>query len=122
MGDDYEYLYLYAGAYYMSDVGWFVDNSHGDVWAVGRKMPNELGLFDMCGNVWEWCYDKYNNQFYRINDRSLDPMCLTGPNVRVNRGGSWSNDAIFCRVTNRNFLDAYNYNPYLGFRYMREWR
>jgi formylglycine-generating enzyme required for sulfatase activity len=122
MDDDYEYLYLYAGAYYMSDVGWFVDNSHGDVWAVGRKIPNELGLFDMCGNVWEWCYDKYNNQFYRINDRSLDPMCLTGPNVRVNRGGSWSNDAIYCRVTNRNFLGEFNYNPYIGFRYMREWR
>lgn len=122
MGDDYEYLYLYAGAYYMSDVGWFVDNSYGDVWAVGRKIPNELGIFDMCGNVWEWCYDKYNNQFYRINDRSLDPMCLTGPNVRVNRGGSWSNDAIFCRVTNRNFLGQFNCNPYLGFRYMREWR
>jgi formylglycine-generating enzyme len=120
--DDYEYEYRYAGGHYMSELGWFVDNSKGQIWVVGRMKPNELGIYDLCGNVWEWCYDKYDKEFYRTNNRSLDPMCLAGPNVRVNRGGSWSNDAMFCRVTNRNFLNQNSHNQFLGFRYMREWR
>lgn len=119
--DDYDYVYSYAGGEYMGELGWFVDNSFGDIHVGGRMKPNELGLYDISGNVWEWCYDKYNKEFYSRNDDSSDPMCLTGPNVRVNRGGSWSSDAMYCRVTNRNYLNQYSYNPYLGFRYMRKW-
>jgi len=120
--ENFNYEFRYAGGHYMRELGWFVDNSRGEVSVGGRLKPNELGLYDMCGNLWEWCYDKYNNEFYRHNNRSNDPMNLSGSDIRVNRGGSWSSDAMFCRVTNRNFLNQFQSNPYLGFRLMREWK
>ena len=119
---DFDYVNRFAGGNFMGDLGWFVDNSRGQIWVGGRKLPNELSLFDMNGNVWEWCYDQYSKDFYRRNNRSKNPMCLDGGTLRVNRGGSWSSDALYCRVTNRNFLSQYEYNPYLGFRLMREWK
>lgn len=119
---DYAYVNLYAGGQYMSDVGWFVDNSYGRVNSIGKLRPNELGIYDMSGNVWEWCYDQYSADFYRRNGKSRNPVCLDGGTSRVNRGGSWSNDAMYCRITNRNFLNQYRYNEFLGFRFMRDWR
>jgi formylglycine-generating enzyme required for sulfatase activity len=116
----YDYYQRYAGGNIMSEVGWFVDNSGGFCHKIGQKKPNLLGIYDMSGNVWEWCYDKYNAEFYKRNNDSHDPMCLTGPDVRVNRGGSWSNDAQYCRVTNRNYLKQGSCNKFLGFRYVRE--
>jgi formylglycine-generating enzyme required for sulfatase activity len=115
---DYDYEYRYAGGNTMSDVGWFVDNSYGTYHRKGRLKPNQLGIYDLSGNVWEWCYDNYGKDFYKRNGDSTDPMCINGSGKRVNRGGSWSSDAQYCRVTNRNFLEEFEYNPYLGFRFM----
>ncbi len=117
---DFEYEYRFAGGNIMAERGWFVDNSYGRTHKVGMLKPNQLGIFDMCGNVWEWCYDKYNKDFYKVNNDSHDPECLSGPPVRINRGGSWSNDAIYCRITNRNYLSQTECNPYLGFRLKRK--
>jgi len=117
--NDYDYEYRFAGGNEMSQLGWFVDNSRGECHVGGRMRPNQLGIYDMCGNVWEWCYDKYNKDYYKRNGDSHDPMWVTGAPIRSNRGGSWSNDAIYCRITNRNFLMQTECNPYLGFRYMR---
>jgi formylglycine-generating enzyme required for sulfatase activity len=118
---DYDYEYRFAGSNTMGEVGWFVDNSDGYCQYKGSLKPNQLGLFDMSGNVWEWCYDNYNKDFYKHNGSSNDPICLTGSGIRVNRGGSWSSDAQYCRITNRNYLGEFDFNPYLGFRYEREW-
>jgi len=119
---DYTYEHRFAGSNVMGEVGWFVDNSDGDCQMVGGFTPNRLGLFDMSGNVWEWCYDNYSRDFYNRNGDSSDPMCIISNGVRINRGGSWSSDAMYCRITNRNFLEEFQCNPYLGFRLMREWK
>lgn len=118
---DYDYVHRYAGGNLMGELGWFVDNSRGQLWVGGRMLPNELGLYDMSGNAWEWCYDKYAKDAYKRMNRSRNPMFLEGGNLRVNRGGSWSSDAMYCRVSNRNYLNQYSANQYLGFRLMREW-
>ncbi len=116
---DYDYEYRFAGSNFMGECGWFVDNSYGRTHMVGMLKPNQLGIHDMCGNVWEWCYDKYDKDFYKKNNDSHDPEWLEGPPVRSNRGGSWSSDAIYCRITNRNYLSQTECNPYLGFRFMK---
>ena len=81
---------------------------------VGSYLPNAWGLYDMHGNVYEWCLDWYNGS-YGIAAVS-DPV---GPNTgsfRVLRGGSWGSDASFCRSANRNDDYQSNYYRYLGFR------
>lgn len=118
---DYAYEQRFAGSNTMSNVGWFVDNSGGYYHPVGELMPNLLGIHDMCGNVWEWCFDNYDKEFYKTNGDSTDPFCVNNTSLRANRGGSWSSDAQYCRITNRNFLDEAQCNQFLGFRILKEW-
>ena len=117
---NFEYDFLYAGTNYLPGIGTFIENSYGYCHLVGRYAPNELGIHDMSGNVWEWCFDKYSENYYQRIPRS-NPINNSGTNIRSNRGGSWSSDAIYCRVTNRNFLRERESNPYLGFRLYKKW-
>lgn len=88
--------YIYAGSNDLQAVSWYDDNSYRKTHPVGLKMPNELGLYDMNGNVWEWCQDRW----WAYPDCS-DPKDR-GIDYRVFRGGSWRNGDSDCRLAYRN--------------------
>ena len=105
--------YDYSGSDNLEDVAWYDNNSGREIHAVGTKLPNELGIYDMSGNVCEWCADWYGEY---SDEYVTNP---TGPSTgryRVLRGGDWDIDASGCHVS----LRSYSYTDYrnndLGFR------
>ena len=91
--------YKYSGSNNLGEVGWYEDNSGNYTHRVGGKQPNELDLYDMSGNVWEWCEDWYGD--YSITSQR-DPLGAASGSDRVCRGGSWLIEARLCRVSFRN--------------------
>ena len=87
----------YAGD--LGEMGWYGSNSGDETHPVGQKKPNAWGLYDMHGNVWEWCQDWYGS--YPTSPTS-DPTGPSSGSYRVYRGGSWGNDAQHCRSANRD--------------------
>ncbi len=84
----------------LGDYAWYASNSGGIEHPVAQKQPNAWGLYDMHGNVWEWCADWYENEYY-ANSPNTDPVGLDSGSYRVSRGGLWSDDARACRSANR---------------------
>lgn len=90
--------YEYSGSNSLDDVAWYDDNSQNTTHRVASKQPNELGIYDMSGNVWEWCNDYYGDYINGVLTNPTGPE--TGTNMVI-RGGSWGYGASRCRSTTR---------------------
>lgn len=101
--------FKYAGANDIGTVAWYRGNTYDKgksnpsygTHNVGTKCSNELGLYDMSGNVWEWCADRYGMDYYQTSTQN-NPQGTSKGSDRVRRGGCWSNGAGYCRVSLRN--------------------
>ncbi len=114
-GGDKSRGYKYVGSNDIGSVAWYEGNSGSKTHPVGQKQANELGIYDMAGNVWEWCQDWYDEKYYGKSP-STNPCNNTSASDRVRRGGSWYSYARSCRVSHRNYYDPDDRNYYLGLR------
>ena len=105
----------YAGSDDIEAVAWYEDNSQGHTHPVGTKAPNALDLYDMSGNVWEWCRDSFFPDAY-TRHAGANPVIELPAEDRVIRGGSWNLDAWSARCARRFNFNADYFGPALGFR------
>ena len=117
-GGSVQQSYMYAGSHTPDEVGWYYKNSGGKTQPVGRLAPNRLGIYDLSGNVWEWCEDYWHNS-YKGAPTNGAPWVSPPSDSRVLRGGSWGSYADYLRVSNRNDFGPSLRDYYVGFRLAR---
>jgi formylglycine-generating enzyme required for sulfatase activity len=104
--------YIYSGSDNIDDVAWYGGTYYGTQ-PVGTKTPNELGIYDMSGNVYEWVNDWYGEY---SDLHQTDPIGIYTCNYKIARGGAWYSIPFGCRVSTRVYGTPYNSENYLGFR------
>jgi len=109
----------FSGSNSIESVGWYKRNAGSQTHGVETKQPNELGIYDMTGNVWEWCQDYADPNYYRTSP-SDNPHGPSTGNYRVLRGGGWINSDSYCTVGTRNGNSPDVRNQYCGFRVVQE--
>ncbi len=106
--------FTFSGSNNIKEVAWYKDNSLDESEPVGQKKPNQLGIYDMSGNIWEWCQDYFNSDVSKI-PRDGSPL-LEKSAERVLRGGCFHNWAIHCTATKRYEIMPEYKDPCIGFR------
>lgn len=105
--------YKYSGSYMVDAVAWYSQNSGRKANPVKQKRANELGLYDMSGNLMEWCYDWYDSYSSSPQNNPTGPS--SGAN-RICRGGDWDGPVVYCRVSYRCAISPTNHSGTVGFR------
>ena len=121
-GDNTVSSLTWAGTNSSSNLGeyaWYSDNSIDKTHPVGTKKSNAFGLYDMSGNVWEWCWNWITSCYDTETEGGTNPTGTSSGDYRVLRGGSWRNVSDYCAVSFRNSYGPSRRNFYLGFRVVR---
>ena len=104
----------------LGDYAWYDDNSDSTTHEVGTKLPNAFGLYDMSGNVYEWCWNWYTDSYDTEAEGGSDPTGTSAGSGRVFRGGSWYKSADLASVARRAYNSPSNRGNLLGFRVVRQ--
>lgn len=114
-----ELNFQFAGGNIIDYVGWYKDNSAQQIHEVGQLQPNTLGIFDLTGNVNEWCYDSFQYGEIAFYKEKTNNIGIEHTNTRIVRGGSWTDPAQHCTIDYRDYCAADKSYSVLGFRLVR---
>ncbi len=115
-GKEWRKGYTYSGSNEIAEVAWYDENSHNETKPVGWKAPNQLGIHDMSGNVWEWCGDDWHDNYENAPDDGSAWIDAPRGSSRVLRGGSWYYDPFDCCVSLRYYFRPTIRDDGIGFR------